>query len=366
MQSTETGAIFAGTGSEIRMRKKKKASTGNDDINRKRKGSDSHSQTESVSKKQPTAPNINNADAKAKTESRKVKAKSKKQVKRKKKNNKPVEIDGSTVENIEKIEKYRKNEDDVDGSDINDKASKENVKNQNEDDVLMSLFRSSGIHSALKHDKIEQAGNPDYVLVEKEAERVAKQAINALRQSRVNCRVNGYAVPTWTGRSHSSDTQVQQPTAPKRRFGKKNCGSSGSSSLKIPKIADKEDENVRKRTTSVSEASNKFDLESETVDVSSSALLARMRRRNAAVSGNPTSSTSGDGPKTEEDKLLNDIEEFVKSKCDCIATSDELTERFKARVKPGQNAVFKELLKQLCTLRKEDGKGSWVLRDEFR
>ena len=286
MQSTETGTIFAGTGSEIRMRKKKKTVTGTNVVKRKRKSSDSNPQTETVPKKL-AVPDCSDAADNVNVLGKQEKMKSKRKDKRKKKKKtKAVEIDGNTVENVEKMEVYKKNEEDED-DDKDVKGQGEKAKNRNEDDVLMSLFRSSGIHSALKHDKIEQAGNPDYVLVEKEAERVAKQAINALRQSRSRCRANGYSVPTWTGTNHngSSDGQVQRPSAPKRRFGKKTGGSTSSSNSTASKIINKDDKNLqRTQTASTSGASNKFDLESETVDVSSSALLARMRRRNAAVS----------------------------------------------------------------------------------
>ena len=55
----------------------------------------------------------------------------------------------------------------------------------------------------MQHDKIMMSSNPDYVLVENEAENVARQASIALKQSRrrINARPG---VPTWTGQHGSA------------------------------------------------------------------------------------------------------------------------------------------------------------------
>lgn len=47
----------------------------------------------------------------------------------------------------------------------------------------------SGIHSVMQHDTIMESSNPDYVLVEAEANRVAKDAMKALKVSRQQCRL---------------------------------------------------------------------------------------------------------------------------------------------------------------------------------
>lgn len=60
---------------------------------------------------------------------------------------------------------------------------------QSDDYVLAKLFKKSGIHSVMKHDTIMEASNPDYVLVEAEANRVAKDALKALKVSRQQCRL---------------------------------------------------------------------------------------------------------------------------------------------------------------------------------
>lgn len=56
-----------------------------------------------------------------------------------------------------------------------------------------------GVHTALKHDKIVESSDPDYMIVEGEASRVAKDAIKALKESRRMCARAEEGIPTWTG-----------------------------------------------------------------------------------------------------------------------------------------------------------------------
>jgi DNA excision repair protein ERCC-6 len=80
----------------------------------------------------------------------------------------------------------------------------------------------TGVHSVLHHDRIMQSSKSDYALVEMEADRVAKEAVKALKARRAACMRTGGAaqgVATWTG-------QVGSGGAPgKPRFGKKKTNS---------------------------------------------------------------------------------------------------------------------------------------------
>lgn len=78
----------------------------------------------------------------------------------------------------------------------------------------MSCF--VGVQSAMQHDTIMSSANPDFVLVESEAKKVAESAIKALKTSRRQCQQFGSGVrrwgqPTWTGQ-HGS---VGAPGAPR-------------------------------------------------------------------------------------------------------------------------------------------------------
>lgn len=63
-------------------------------------------------------------------------------------------------------------------------------------------YIAPGLHSAMLHENIMQSANPDYLLVECEAEKVARDAARALHQSRQRC-LSGtpLGTPTWTGAS---------------------------------------------------------------------------------------------------------------------------------------------------------------------
>lgn len=72
------------------------------------------------------------------------------------------------------------------------------------------LWPSKGIHSVMQHDTIMESSNPDYILVEAEANRVAKDALKALKTSRQQCRLPynrpppppaKYVVSHWCGGS---------------------------------------------------------------------------------------------------------------------------------------------------------------------
>ena len=65
--------------------------------------------------------------------------------------------------------------------------------------VILSLLLLVGVHSVVRHDAIIDGSSPDYVLVEAEANRVAQDALKALRLSRQQCLGAASGVPTWTG-----------------------------------------------------------------------------------------------------------------------------------------------------------------------
>ena len=50
--------------------------------------------------------------------------------------------------------------------------------------ILRDLFEGTGIMSAIDHSKIESANDPETRAIDYEASRIARQAADALRQSR--------------------------------------------------------------------------------------------------------------------------------------------------------------------------------------
>lgn len=100
---------------------------------------------------------------------------------KKHKHREDAQFEGHRISHLVKKRRYKRE----DSEDL--KETKDEQKN--DDYVLAKLFKKSGIHSVMKHDTIMEASNPDYVLVEAEANRVAKDALKALKVSRQHCRL---------------------------------------------------------------------------------------------------------------------------------------------------------------------------------
>lgn len=59
----------------------------------------------------------------------------------------------------------------------------------------------TGIDTAMQHDVIMDPSKHDYMIVENEAARVAREAAKALKRSRSFCNNAITGLPTWTGQS---------------------------------------------------------------------------------------------------------------------------------------------------------------------
>uniref|UniRef100_A0A671PQ56 DNA excision repair protein ERCC-6 n=1 Tax=Sinocyclocheilus anshuiensis TaxID=1608454 RepID=A0A671PQ56_9TELE len=268
--------------------------------------------------------------------------------KRKHKNRKHSEdakFEGCRISHLVKKRRYKKEE--------NEKEEQEKNEKKSDDYVLAKLFKKSGIHSVMKHDTIMEASNPDYVLVEAEANRVAKDALRALKISRQNCRLSF---------SRGSTTATPPPV---KRFGhKKNSLLSQSSGT------------MAKKPGSAAHFSGEGAQE-ESGSLSSSSLLARMRARNhlnqpqrqedeeegeresAAVNATPT----------EHDELLVDLRNFVafQAQVDGQASTKEILECFTPRLTSTQTPVFRELLRNICEFHRLPGQeGMWKLKADYR
>lgn len=58
---------------------------------------------------------------------------------------------------------------------------------------------NKGVKAALKHDKIMESSKSDYVIIENEAQKLAKKAIENLEASRSQCWEPGSGRLNWTG-----------------------------------------------------------------------------------------------------------------------------------------------------------------------
>eukprot|EP00794_Sanderia_malayensis_P004167 gene4167-4721_t len=313
-QSTETGSLFAGTGSE-----ELAAMKSNKDVWKVDESDIKQSTSKDSAQDIPPEEVHNDNGVRLMKSVDRLEHGDEDQSKEKKKKKK-VKLEGVNIENLDKHAIYKKSEEDeIDEKELNKKHDKE---------ILHALFQNAGMHSALKHDKIVEAGNPDYVLVEKEAERIAKQASEALRESRAHCRKSHVSVPTWTDANGAAGTPARRP-----RFG------------------------VKRSTPSNEDSRSKSDTEQKHFDgsqiikhhnddnLSSSVLLERMRARNALTASSSSNEAGclnvcndyninlNSADATKEMEMIKEIRHFValEAKDAGKATTHEILQKFKSK-----------------------------------
>ncbi|XP_046391491.1 DNA excision repair protein ERCC-6-like [Ischnura elegans] len=243
--------------------------------------------------------------------------------------------------------------------------------NQSQDDyVLKKLFSNSGLQTALRHDVIMDGGDADYALVEGEAERVAHEAVKALKESRRNCWAAGSGIPTWTGQNGNI---CRNPTAPSMggrakplRFGKKKSQFSlGGSPQKS---------HMEPTTSSGVLSSQELLLHVR----SKESLLEyfrwkkRMKERgeNEDTEINEEYNGTSTGVSRDQADLLDDIRAFVAcgASQDGKATTSEILARFQNRLPASATPqLFKSMLKSICDFHNHGttGLGLWKLKPEF-
>ncbi|XP_041803178.1 DNA excision repair protein ERCC-6 isoform X2 [Chelmon rostratus] len=285
---------------------------------------------------------------------------------KKRKHTQDARFEGCRISHLVKKRTFKKAENE-------DSESADQKKS--DDYVLAKLFKKSGIHSVMQHDTIMESSNPDYVLVEAEANRVAKDALKALKVSRQQCRLPYNRPP---------------PPPARKRFGqKKNSLLAASSVQSVPTPNRCKDAAIIKKSASKKPGSGALfsgegpESESNSSPLSSSSLLAKMKVRNHISlpsiqrdeaqeeedgSGAPGTSSSPALP-TEHDELLVDLRNFVafQANVDGQATTQEVLEYFKPRLTQQQAPVFRELLRSICDFHRTSGQeGIWRLKEHFR
>uniref|UniRef100_A0A673HE43 DNA excision repair protein ERCC-6 n=1 Tax=Sinocyclocheilus rhinocerous TaxID=307959 RepID=A0A673HE43_9TELE len=271
---------------------------------------------------------------------------------KKRKHSEDAKFEGCRISHLLKKRRYKKEE--------NEKGKEEKNEKKSDDYVLAKLFKKSGIHSVMKHDTIMEASNPDYVLVEAEASRVAKDALRALKISRQNCRL-----------SFSRGSTTATPPPVKRRFGQKKNSLLSQSSGTTAKA-----KSVVKKPGSAAHFSGEGAQE-ESGSLSSSSLLAGMKARNHLnqpqrqedEEEDERESTAVHATPTEHDELLVDLRNFVafQAQVDGQASTKEILEYFTPRLTSTQTAVFRELLRNICEFHRLPGQeGMWKLKADYR
>ncbi|NXJ46487.1 ERCC6 protein, partial [Spizaetus tyrannus] len=289
--------------------------------------------------------------------------------KSKKKHHKDAKFEGERIPHLVKHKRYRRE----------NSEEKEEDSKKNDDYVLEKLFKKSGVHSVMKHDAIMEASSADHVLVEAEANRVAQDALRALKVSRQQCLGAASGVPTWTGMSGLSGA----PSGIKSRFGQKRNPMllSSHSTCASPAKKCKGADTIKKENVKKCSSNGHFDGrsgESPSSALDSSSLLAKMRARNHLLlpqqTGNEGDENHQQAPapalgSTEYDELLVDMRNFIafQAHVDGEASTQEILHEFESKLPAAQSCVFRELLRNLCTFhRSPNGEGVWRLKPEFQ
>ncbi|KAF7729838.1 hypothetical protein EC973_003572 [Apophysomyces ossiformis] len=288
----------------------------------------------------------------------------------KKKTKRREDIDEKELSNLNGVG-YVENFKMEDDADHANKSLGESVPANGEDNVLKSLFEMTGIQSALLHDQIVDSASQDTVFVEREATIIAERAAAALKESRRQRRAVGINVPTWTGRSGSAGAPArfleQRPQSTPPRFGQTLNPSlpsgqskplSGSSSPNSPRFGSGVLSGFKESTHNT------------TPTIGSSMLLAQMRERKALDSNVMETSKVGTtlpnvlGSNAQE-HLIAKIRDYLSQNSGSASSSD-IMNVLNMNVSKEQVAVFRKMLQAIARFEKNaQGKGVWVLKDEF-
>ncbi|KAG0331739.1 hypothetical protein BG000_010635 [Podila horticola] len=255
--------------------------------------------------------------------------------------------------------------------------------------ILSSLFESSGVHSALKHDEIMDSAKQEHLIVDREATRVAERAMAALKESRKRRRREDLGVPTWTGKSGTAgapkmylmqqqDNERRQAATAKPRFGTANtfnpmvsADPSSSSSSRFGRQAGTGAGFGAGNVTSSSSSLLAGMMERRRLEQGSTAAVhsssSAASSPSSSVPGSPRksnrSSPSGSGPGTEG--LITKIRDFMMDQGGRVQSTD-LVGHFQHQLADVEQLVFKKMLKGIAVLeRTPDGTGWWKLKPEY-
>lgn len=174
-----------------------------------------------------------------------------------------------------------------------------------DDYVLEKLFNKSGIKAVMRHDKIMESSKSDYVIIENEAQKLAKKAIDNLEASRDQCWESGSGRLNWTG---------NQGTVRPKLF-----------------------HNM------------------ETNDESNGpSILSLMKKRNGFVEATQ-----------REMQMLNSIREYLLENNQSVNT-DQIVNQFRNKYSAEDTPLFKSLLSEVCTFNRcPDKTGVWTLKPKY-
>ncbi|KPI36583.1 DNA repair protein rhp26 [Cyphellophora attinorum] len=230
-----------------------------------------------------------------------------------------------------------------------EKAQETDPSSTAEKRMMEGLFSRSGIHSAIEHDVVIGGNSSakkvtaDADIVERQARKIAREAAEELRRAGEEARNVPIGVPTWTGEFGVSGRP--QDTTPTRAFGGSNRargGGLGSSGL-LASLQQRQMGNAGGADRTASPA------------------------RSIRSTGSPAPSTSGTTTPPSAKDFAKLIQQYLTSHGGSVYTQ-MLIDHFNRFCTTQQATLaFKETLKRIAVLEKRSqGRGRWVLRDEYR
>ncbi|CAH2352777.1 DNA repair and recombination protein Rad26p [[Candida] railenensis] len=226
-----------------------------------------------------------------------------------------------------------------------DEEDEEDGKGHGNDDsrIMEGLFSNSGVHSALMHDEIMDSSKHELSIVEREANKVAAQAAEVLKESRKLARKNKIGIPTWTG-----------------KFGL--AGKFGNNRNTASKIVKPKVPPVRTIAGRDSRASS---------PLSSSDILNELRQKKGIDKFSFSKATSSSSlPLSSsiiDDKTatLKNITQYLNSKVDNFSTSRELMNELKLQMNEQKDMiVVRSMLREVANW--DAGRKGWILKEDFK
>ncbi|KAM1987803.1 hypothetical protein ACFX15_035015 [Malus domestica] len=242
-----------------------------------------------------------------------------------------------------------------------EKADQSDGEVDEETNILRCLFDAQGIHSAMNHDVIMNAHDEEKMKLDEQASRVAQRAAEALRQSRMLRSRDGVSVPTWTGKSGMAGA----PSAVRGKFG---------STLNSQLV-----KNTKRSDEGPSNGTNGFVAGAPAGKALSSAeLLAKIRGNQeraveAGIEHQFNRAKSFDvGPSrtghnlggVQPEVVIRQICTFIQQRGGSTDSSS-IVQHFKDRIPSRDLPLFKNLLKEIAKLEKNQNGAVWVLKPEF-
>eukprot|EP00698_Gefionella_okellyi_P000668 TRINITY_DN10594_c0_g1_i1.p1 TRINITY_DN10594_c0_g1~~TRINITY_DN10594_c0_g1_i1.p1 ORF type:complete len:1009 (-),score=253.52 TRINITY_DN10594_c0_g1_i1:149-2809(-) len=215
----------------------------------------------------------------------------------------------------------------------------------NDDTFILRRLFESGVHGALSHDTIVDISEPEKVIVEQEAEKVARTAMAALRASRQARAQHSRYDPTWTGQNGVAGAPVRP------RFGAVKRGGGDVNAVTQASVEQFGNTSAGLATQTAGGAST-----------SSSQLLQRLRARQLDGGSGSASKTGLQG--------LHGAAALIEPLHDLIAKrgrvpTAEIVAHFRDQVAHDELSVFRRLLREVAVLKRDaDGVAAWELRGD--